>query len=156
MVTIHNKKQYYIKEIEENFTVAKLATDFFSQSPNPNSQSPLATIRSPMSSPGPGRVRSSHPTYPRSSRGLKRHTCSNHACLSHVLFFEFLFSNVSHHEGIDITCITFFYTLGSAWNRYASCRWYENVKKNIQLVLWVKIAHWNPGLLAFLYKKALS
>ena len=50
LVTIHNKKQYYIKEIEENFTVAILATDFFSQSPNPNSQSPLGTIRSPMSS----------------------------------------------------------------------------------------------------------
>ena len=48
--TIHKKKQYY-KKIEENFTVANLATDLFSQSPNPNSQSPLATIRSPMSSP---------------------------------------------------------------------------------------------------------
>ena len=65
LVTIHNKKQYYIKEIEENFTVANLATDFFSQSPNPNSQSPLATIRSPMSSPAiANRMRFSSKVYP--------------------------------------------------------------------------------------------
>ena len=74
-VTIH-KKNSITKKIEENFTVANLATNFFSQSPNPNSQSPMATIRSPMSSPAVYTLRFSGYWFPMSRQSW----CSKNRC----------------------------------------------------------------------------